>query len=753
MNELIFNGKRLSEFGAFYDSHQAFNTPERELEYVEILGRDGDLIIDNDRFKNIEINFPCYIPTDFLPKYRSLMAYLNSQRGYKRLEYSQEPDHYRMASFAGNVEASPLHLHRAGRFTLPFICKPQRFLKSGEIPVSVSPVTETTSGNPAVIDNMSNLVQVDDLQIAIEPVQDLHGYDSPWVGGAGKNLCAGVAPSSRDASGITYTFVNDGEELTNHITITGTTTANNADSGNKIIGGTNAKPITFKAGQTYSVVMYGVETVPVMRLFLRDSSGTNLWYGDSTTGKWTFTPTEDITVDRYQLRVRNNGSVMNVDAYFQIEEGNTATAWTPYENICPISGHTSATVTSALKNLLQNTSSSSTNHGITFTKQSDSTVVANGTADGDASFIINFTWNLDDGDYQLSGCAEGGSADKYYCFLWDRDANTRAKDWDGNASESSFNPTQIVKVRLEHGVNYGFYLRVKAGVTVNNITFYPMICAKYHGTVYIKYTAKTATIDLGGTRYGGSVDLNSGVLTIDKEFVEVTETSGFGLFDHGTTAAGGYYFGIRKTFNTAELITINPDGYFSHGDYSRTTVAGHWRAYTDTNHRIAIVILSDTDITTTAEANAFLQAQREAGKPLQVLYPLITPTTVQLTPSTLQLASGVTYNFADTGRIVSIRTISPATLTNPTRFDSKPIIRVWGNGTLNVNSYYITVANSPYDYIDIDCELMDCYHGSNNANQYVTFSTTGFVTLNSGANYFGYSGFSGVHVIPRWYEV
>lgn len=57
MNELIFNGKAISEFGAFYDSHQAFNIPERDVEYVEILGRDGDLIIDNDRFKNIEINF------------------------------------------------------------------------------------------------------------------------------------------------------------------------------------------------------------------------------------------------------------------------------------------------------------------------------------------------------------------------------------------------------------------------------------------------------------------------------------------------------------------------------------------------------------------------------------------------------------------------------------------------------------------------------------------------------------------------
>lgn len=735
MNELIFNGKRLSEFGAFYDSHQAFNTPERDLEYVEILGRDGDLIIDNDRFKNIEINFPCYIPTDFLPKYRSLMAYLNSQRGYKRLEYSQEPDHYRMASFAGNVEASPLQLHRVGRFTLPFICKPQRYLKSGEIPVPVSPVTETTSGNPAVIDNMSNLVQVDDLQIAIEPVQDLHGYDSPWAGGAGKNL-----------------FEFGDQSMTSYLSLQFST---------PLPAGT----------YTISAVITTTATDLVCDCRFRKSDRSALLSTEvaCNTGRresTTFTLTEPAYYI-YLYPKDGNGSADATWADVMIEEGETATSYEPYENICPITGHTSATVTSALKNLLQNTSSSSINHGITFTKQSDSTVVANGTADGDASFIINFTWNLDDGDYQLSGCAEGGSADKYYCFLWDRNANTRAKDWDGNASESSFNPTQIVKVRLEHGVNYDFYLRVKAGVTVSNIIFYPMICAKYHGTVYIKYTAKTVTCDFGRTVYGGYLDVTTGVLTVTHKLLEFDGvTTGKKVTSKGSGNENNYYLNLSdgSAYGMTSAGFVTRDKLLSYGYWCSNLRIGstsgsrtfpYMSAYVNasSNFQPRIFFGTESDVTTVDLANAWLADLYSAGKPLQIVYALKEPIEVQLTPSILKLSSGVTYNFADTGRIVSIRTISPATLTNPTRFESKPIIRVWGNGTLNVNSYYITVANSPYDYIDIDCELMDCYHGSNNANQYVTFSTTGFVTLNSGANYFGYSGFSGVHVIPRWYEV
>ena len=606
--------------------------------------------------------------------------------------------------------------------------------------------TFTTSGNPAVIDNMSNLVKVDDLQIAIEPVQDLHGYDHPWVGGAGKNLCADLSDYTITHNGITFTF-SEGHR----ITIQGTSNASNADSTTRSFGGTNPKPITFKAGITYTASISGITETPRIRLFLRQGTSTNAWYGDSTTGVWTFSLAEDTVVDYFMIRVPTSGSVVDVDGYFQIEEGNAPTEWTPYENICPISGWTKVTATSSLKNLLQNTSSSKSSDGITFTKQSDGTVVANGTATADVSFIINFTWHLDDGDYQLSGCAEGGTLSTYYCFLWDRTANTRAKDWNGNTSDSSLNPTQIVKVRMEKGVQYAFYCRVRKGTTVSNITFYPMICAKYHGTVYIKYTANTAVIDLGGTRYGGTLDMYTGVLTDEYLYRDNSVVTGW---DWSIQTTSGEYtmFTIRRTSWSDEAgeHTIYCNGL----EYIPYISAFYQNANAHIYADKAITITNTYRIyvwSTQSTVEDFKQWLTDNG--IEICIKAKTPTTVQLTPSILRLASGVTYNFADTGRIVSIRTISPATLTNPTRFDSKPLIRVWGNGTLNVNSYYITVADSPYDYIDIDCELMDCYHGSSNANQYVTFSTTGFVTLKSGANYFSYSGFSGVRVIPRWYEI
>jgi phage-related protein len=60
-----------------------------------------------------------------------------NKRGYRRLETSDDPNHYWMA----RVENSPqiaMRLRTLAPFEVGFDCKPQRFLKSGENAVSFS---------------------------------------------------------------------------------------------------------------------------------------------------------------------------------------------------------------------------------------------------------------------------------------------------------------------------------------------------------------------------------------------------------------------------------------------------------------------------------------------------------------------------------------------------------------------------------------------------------------------------------------
>lgn len=92
------------------------------------------------------------------------------------------------------------------------------------------------------------------------------------------------------------------------------------------------------------------------------------------------------------------------------------------------------------------------------------------------------------------------------------------------------------------------------------------------------------------------------------------------------------------------------------------------------------------------------------------------------------------------------------TITNPTRFDAKPLIRVYGTGTLGVGSQTITVTTNP-GYIDIDCEMMDAFYGMVNCNSDITLNSGSFPVLAPGDNGVTLSGLTRVIITPRWWTI
>ena len=97
---------------------------------------------------------------------------------------------------------------------------------------------------------------------------------------------------------------------------------------------------------------------------------------------------------------------------------------------------------------------------------------------------------------------------------------------------------------------------------------------------------------------------------------------------------------------------------------------------------------------------------------------------------------------------------SETTIYNPTYFDSKPMIRVYGNGTLTVGSKTLTVSNNENTYLDLDCEIMDAYTGYTNRNADIATSDNDFFTIPPGRiNIEKTSGISLVTIKPRWFEM
>lgn len=102
---------------------------------------------------------------------------------------------------------------------------------------------------------------------------------------------------------------------------------------------------------------------------------------------------------------------------------------------------------------------------------------------------------------------------------------------------------------------------------------------------------------------------------------------------------------------------------------------------------------------------------------------------------------------------VTLQYTSGDSMANPTAFPSQPLIRVYGNGSFYMDGIVVTVTNAT-EYTDIDCELMDCYEGSTNRNNDVSFSTYDFPTLQPGENDISIiSGITFVMIQPRWWQV
>ena len=128
MTRFNFNGRWSRDFGIYVSGEGTFNSPERDITSYEIQGRNGNLLIDNGRFKNVQLTYPAFITRNFQHYAEQARQWLTSPIGYCILFDDYHPYEFRKARFAGPLNFSPLFMNRSATFDLTFDCKPQRFL-------------------------------------------------------------------------------------------------------------------------------------------------------------------------------------------------------------------------------------------------------------------------------------------------------------------------------------------------------------------------------------------------------------------------------------------------------------------------------------------------------------------------------------------------------------------------------------------------------------------------------------------------
>jgi len=455
----------------------------------------------------------------------------------------------------------------------------------------------------------------------LDPIQDLNGYDAPWVGGAGKNK---LAPwfSTQTKYGVTWTVNADGT-----FTSSGTASQNSSQivtsnivlpDGTYIISGCP----TGGSGSTY-----------YLRALLYDSNNTLIdQWSDFGSGK-TFTIDSATTAYIKVFVSVNNGQTAPSGTWKPMIRlaSETDATYAPYENICPISGHDEVDAHVTGFNVWDeewetggiNATTGANSDGFTSRIRSKNYI----------SVIPNTQY------YFLLGSTLATSRTIYY---YDANKAFISGGWVAPSGNLITIPNNSYYIRFTSNDAYG-------GTYNNDISInYPSTDHDYHA-----YVGQSYNTPLGQTVYGGTLDVISGILT--DEITTNTFDNTVNVYSVSERTNTVRAFIAASQFNPSmkpngtnvvhiwcdKLAIYAPDYVYSNdimgiSENKNATQAGVWIS-------IEKSLLSAY---TAAGVQTWL-----GNNPITVAYLKATPQTYQLTPQTINTLVGVNNVWSDAGEV------------------------------------------------------------------------------------------------------
>ena len=300
----------------------------------------------------------------------------------------------------------------------------------------------------------------------------------------------------------------------------------------------------------------------------------------------------------------------------------TDATFAPYTNICPISGSTEALITRTGKNLFNKNGSKTDNKFLT----------SSGNTTSDPNWYITDFVKVLGGANIVLHWNDSYTANAPSICWYDKN-----KNFIGGKNYGYSNP---VFVTLPSNACY-----IKFSAQKFSIESTLQVEYGSSPTTYEPYNGNQYTIQLNGTRYGGTLDVDTGVMTVTHELavLDGSEDELWGVFD-SNKRVGSYYLAskIARTASASDLIGIYCDKFKE--VTANTTFNGNIGISGDGDGRI--LIADGTKSMTKESWTAYL-----AENPMQVAYPLRYPFTVQLSPTQIQLLTGTNNLYASTGDI------------------------------------------------------------------------------------------------------
>lgn len=446
-------------------------------------------------------------------------------------------------------------------------------------------VLKTVTGNPISISD-AIATRAKALTVDMSPIQDLHGYDSPWPAGGGKNLLDYdiVLPS------IGFTAESDGVFYlaTASLSLDKTVWENTG-----AVEGSVSISYSYKYN---SATSQGAR----FKFVYSDGTSTENYAGasESYVSK-TFTSNANKTLTKI-ISSYGAGSVATWIKDIQVEIG-TPTAWSPYSNICPITGRDSVTVTRTGKNLI----SRIFNDGKIPSISTGDLVNANNSCRSDFIKIkkgspITVSW-------------ESESERTIYAFLYDE--NKQFLRYGNSAMIRKFSVSDVnalyVMIRCDNGKTPPNNFQLELGSTA---------------TDYEPYKGQTVTLQLGQTVYGGTLDVTAGTVTVDRAMRLLNDP------DKWSATTGTINYQYNVSFSDRKIHQNSFEGLIS--SYMPVVNSSTAKTMRWTSASSYICGIKDADLTLEQ-----IKSDASAGK-IAICYELAEPITYHLTPQSLALLKG-----------------------------------------------------------------------------------------------------------------
>ena len=303
--------------------------PAVQTNFVKIIGRDGSVDLSNALGLHYDsrtwsLDFKCFDPT---VNWHTLSSQVMNAIHGKRLnfEFDDDPNYF----WTGRVSVQNyVSNHGTGTLKVTIVSDPFKYAKLSTI-VTKTASTGTEYTGELVTFNTAN-AKINDLSVTMQPIQDLHGYANPWPAGGGKNKF-GLPAQTKTNNGCTLTIDSNGM-----FTVSGTPSVVATFSLNFVFS--EAGTFTLSTSKTFSSANNGIRAYATLKT--SDSGSWEYPTFSSIPATRTFT---DGKIAQIHIEVK---TTFTTDITFgvQLESGSSATSWTPYSNICPISGRTGLSV-------------------------------------------------------------------------------------------------------------------------------------------------------------------------------------------------------------------------------------------------------------------------------------------------------------------------------------------------------------------------------------------------------------------------